>query len=60
MVPMAQLPGVGPEILSGLGAKVININVNPDGLNINHHCGSTHIEGLQVAVQQHNVRPWYC
>jgi len=46
---------VGPEILSGLGAKVININVNPDGLNINDHCGSTHIEGLQVAVQQHNA-----
>ena len=46
---------VGPEILSGLGAKVININVNPDGLNINHHCGSTHIEGLQVAVQQHHA-----
>ena len=46
---------VGPEILAGLGAKVININVNPDGLNINHHCGSTHIEGLQVAVQQHNA-----
>ena len=46
---------VGPEILSGLGAKVININVNPDGLNINHHCGSTHIEGLQVAVQQYNA-----
>ena len=41
--------------MSGLGAKVININVNPDGLNINHHCGSTHIEGLQVAVQQHNA-----
>jgi len=46
---------VGPEILAGLGANVININVNPDGLNINHHCGSTHIEGLQVAVQQHNA-----
>ena len=46
---------VGPEILSGLGAKVININVDPDGLNINHHCGSTHIEGLQVAVQQHHA-----
>lgn len=29
--------------------------MNPDGLNINHHCGSTHIEGLQVAVQQHNA-----
>ena len=38
---------VGPEILAGLGAKVININVNPDGLNINHHCGSTHIEGFK-------------
>lgn len=46
---------VGPEILAGLGAKVINININPDGKNINHHCGSTHIEGLQVAVKQHNA-----
>ena len=46
---------VGPEILSGLGAKVININIAPDGVNINHHCGSTHLEGLRVAVLQHKA-----
>ena len=46
---------VGPEILSGLGAKVININVNPDGLNINDHCGSTHIEVLQEYVKEKHL-----
>ncbi len=46
---------VGPEILAGLGAKVININVAPNGVNINAHCGSTHLEGLRVAVLQHNA-----
>ena len=46
---------VGPEILAGLGAKVININVAPNGVNINAHCGSTHLEGLRVAVLQHNT-----
>ena len=43
---------VGPEILSGLGAKVININVDPDGLNINDGVGSTHPEHLQEKVKE--------
>lgn len=41
---------VGPEVLRGLGAEVIPINVNPDGVNINENAGSTHLEGLQAAV----------
>ena len=31
-----------PKLLKELGAKVIAIGVNPDGLNINDKCGSTH------------------
>lgn len=41
---------VGPEVLRGLGAEVIAINVDPDGVNINENAGSTHLEGLQVRV----------
>jgi len=29
----------GPELLKSLGAKVISIGVNPNGLNINKNCG---------------------
>jgi phosphoglucosamine mutase len=41
---------VAPEALWELGAEVIPIGVNPDGLNINHRCGSTHPERLQETV----------
>ena len=30
-----------PKILSDLGAKVFSVGVSPNGLNINHNCGST-------------------
>lgn len=33
-----------------LGATVSTINAEPDGININLQCGSTHVEGLQQAV----------
>lgn len=32
------------------GAEVITIHDNPDGININENCGSTHIESLQAKV----------
>jgi phosphoglucosamine mutase len=35
---------VVPEMLSELGAQVIPIGVNPDGENINHHCGALYPE----------------
>ncbi len=38
------------EILRRLGAEVVELNVSPDGVNINDHCGSTHPEELQKMV----------
>lgn len=46
---------VAPRVLRELGATVIAINNTPDGLNINANCGSTHPEGLQQAVLDHNA-----
>ncbi len=46
---------VAPRILQELGAEVIPINNNPDGLNINQNCGSTHPQGLQQAVSEHKA-----
>ena len=39
-----------PDILRDLGAEVIPLFCEPDGTNINHDCGSTHIETLQKVV----------
>lgn len=41
---------VAPKVYESLGAKVILINADPDGVNINRSCGSTHPEQLQEAV----------
>ena len=46
---------VGPEALRAAGADVIAINDQPDGLNINDGCGSTHLEGLCAAVLEHGA-----
>ncbi len=40
----------GPRALADAGADVTAIHAIPDGLNINHGCGSTHLESLQAAV----------
>ncbi len=45
----------GPSVFEQLGATVIAIHAEPDGLNINHNCGSTHIEDLQEAVVRHGA-----
>jgi phosphoglucosamine mutase len=39
-----------PRAYRAAGANVIPINADPTGLNINDHCGSTHMETLQSAV----------
>ena len=39
-----------PEILQRLGAEVIAFGTNPNGININDNCGSTHIDNLCQAV----------
>jgi len=41
---------LAPELFGRLGARVIAINNEPDGRNINRECGSLHIEGLQRRV----------
>ena len=46
---------LGPEALRRAGARVIAINCEPDGLNINEDCGSTHMQGLQAAVVEHGA-----
>lgn len=40
----------GPSVLTKLGARLITIFDQPDGLNINKGCGSTHLEELKAAV----------
>lgn len=44
-----------PAAFKKLGAEVIIINDNPDGININAGCGSTHLEQLQAAVLQYKA-----
>ena len=46
---------VGPRALTALGAEVVVIHANPDGVNINDGCGSTHPESLQAAVVEHGA-----
>ena len=46
---------VAPRVMRELGANVIAINNEPDGININNDCGSTHPEGLQQAVLDHEA-----
>lgn len=45
----------GPRALAEAGAEVIAICAEPDGLNINGGCGSTHLGVLQRAVVEHGA-----
>jgi phosphoglucosamine mutase len=44
-----------PSAYRAAGAHVIAINAEPNGLNINDGCGSTHMEVLQEAVVAHGA-----
>ncbi|MFK4067468.1 phosphoglucosamine mutase [Streptomyces sp. NPDC029674] len=46
---------VSPEAFARAGAEVITIGAQPDGLNINDGCGSTHLELLKAAVVEHKA-----
>ncbi len=46
---------VAPTALWELGAEVVRIGCNPDGLNINHQCGSTSPRALSTAVLEHRA-----
>ncbi len=41
---------IAKSIFDTLGAKTYVINNEPDGLNVNRNCGSTHVEELQKLV----------
>ncbi|GHD96566.1 phosphoglucosamine mutase [Streptomyces naganishii] len=41
---------VSPEAFTRAGAQVVTIGAEPDGLNINDGCGSTHLGKLKAAV----------
>jgi len=41
---------VAPTAYTEAGAEVIAIHAEPDGLNINDNCGSTHLEAVRQAV----------
>ena len=44
-----------PMALLDAGAEVVVIGAEPDGLNINEGCGSTHLGPLQAAVVAHGA-----
>ena len=46
---------IAKSVFDALGAKTYVINAQPDGLNINEKCGSTHIEILQKHVIDNNL-----
>lgn len=43
---------IAKSVFDALGAKTYVINNDPDGMNINTNCGSTHIEVLQEFVKE--------
>ncbi|MFJ3662102.1 phosphoglucosamine mutase [Streptomyces sp. NPDC090119] len=47
--------GVSPEAFSRAGATIVTIGAEPDGLNINDGCGSTHLGLLKAAVLEHGA-----
>ncbi|HJG43971.1 phosphoglucosamine mutase [Corynebacterium phoceense] len=46
---------VAPRAYEAAGAEVIAIHNEPNALNINEGCGSTHIEKTQEAVREHGA-----
>jgi phosphoglucosamine mutase len=46
---------VGPTAYEEAGAEVVSIHADPDGLNINENCGSTHLEAVRAAVLEHGA-----
>ena len=46
---------IAPHVFHELGADVVAIGANPDGLNINDGVGATSPRALQLAVKQHQA-----
>jgi phosphoglucosamine mutase len=46
---------IAPRIFQELGAEVVAVGVQPNGLNINDHCGATHTSTMAQAVREHDA-----
>lgn len=46
---------IANSVFSALGAQTYVIGNEPDGLNVNENCGSTHIENLQKLVKEKHL-----
>lgn len=46
---------IAKNVFDSLGAETFVINNQPDGLNVNKDCGSTHIEGLCEFVKKNHL-----
>ena len=45
----------GPRLFESLGAKVVKTGIYPNGLNINHKCGSTYPKKIQLLTKKHKA-----
>ena len=46
---------IAPNVFLELGAEVISLSSQPDGLNINDKCGATDTKALRMAVNEHHA-----
>lgn len=46
---------IAPNVFHELGAEVVSIGCQPDGLNINHGVGATHPQALVESVRAHQA-----
>lgn len=46
---------IAPRLYWELGADVITLHHQPNGVNINQECGATHLDSLQQAVIEHKA-----
>ncbi len=46
---------IAKAVFDALGAQTVMIGVEPDGLNVNKDCGSTHIEKLCALVRERHL-----
>jgi phosphoglucosamine mutase len=46
---------LAPALFDRLGLQAHYLHQEPDGMNINHDCGSTHLEALQAYVRENHL-----
>ncbi len=47
---------IAPRLFATLGGEVTFLNIDPDGRNINHHCGALHPRAVAAAVVTHGAQ----